>query len=198
MRTLPGYLVVAIFVIALPMRALGTDKEDAYFADIAAHFQDSTAVLQEILAEEIDPEDLPVCFVVARETNSSAQQIAQLRKQGDSWADIMRTKGMSPRAFYFIVAVDFDSKTYSPLFAKYTTVPQSEWPDIVLSDEDVVNLVNLKFIYRRHGYSVFEVMAMRDIGKSFPTINQQIARLKQELMRKEREEKKKKESETAD
>ena len=190
MRTRLRTFLLAILVAAIPANAQADEREDIYFSDIAGYFQDSTSVLQEIVTEEIDLEDVPVIFRVSQETGASPQQITQLRLQGDSWTDIMRTRGMTPGTLYFVVAADFDSKTYTPLFAKYDA-PQAEWSAIALTDDDVVNLVNLRFIYRRHGYSIFEVMAMRDLGKGFPAINQQIATLKHEQMLEEKEKKKK-------
>ena len=55
------------------------------------------------------------------------------------------------------------------------------WKDIELTDSEVVDLVNLKFMYSLHDYSVYEIMAMRDFGKSFLRINQQVELAKQEM-----------------
>jgi hypothetical protein len=54
-----------------------------------------------------------------------------------------------------------------------------------LTDDDIVNLVNLKFLYRHHDYSVYEIMAMRDIGKNFIRINSQVHAVKAEMIQKQ-------------
>ena len=45
-------------------------------------------------------------------------------------------------------------------------------------------MVNLKLMYSLHDYSVYDIMAMRDYGKSFARINQQVYLAKEEMNKK--------------
>ncbi len=51
---------------------------------------------------------------------------------------------------------------------------QSQWQQIKLTDEEVINLVNLKFISSHYDYSVFTIMEMRDNGFSYREISKKV------------------------
>ena len=58
MGTRTGRLLTIILAAALPASVGADEKLDTYYTDVAAFFNDSTSVLQDIVAEEIDPDEL--------------------------------------------------------------------------------------------------------------------------------------------
>lgn len=48
----------------------------------------------------------------------------------------------------------------------------------MLSDDDVINLVNLKFTAEHYGYKPEEIIKMRSTGKGFVVINDEIKKEK--------------------
>lgn len=130
-------------------------------------------------------EDIAVVYFVADRAKVEASEVASDRKVGGSWSSIASSYGLDARAFYMIVASDIASKTYRPVFEKYTSVPQSNWKNVQLTDAEIINLVNLKFVGSHHDYTVFDIMAMRDYGKSFVKINHQARLAKEKILWKQ-------------
>ena len=182
MRRSGAFLISLLCLIVLVSVASADSSLEEYYADAVDFFADSTSTLADILAFEPDPEDVPVIFMLSQITGVSPVKMAELRDRGDGWQALMSVRGAKPQDLYFMISADFESKVFSPVFEKFSSTPESDWGKIELTDQDIVNLVNLRFVYRNHGYSAFEVMAMRDRGESFPAINQKIAALKQKLM----------------
>lgn len=130
-------------------------------------------------------EDIAVVYFVADRAKIEASEVAADRKVGGSWSSIANSYGLDATTFYMMVAAKITSKTYKPLFEKYSSVPQSNWENVQLTDADIVNLVNLKFVGSHHDYTVFDIMAMRDYGKSFVKINHQARLAKEKILWKQ-------------
>ncbi len=52
--------------------------------------------------------------------------------------------------------------------------PEKDWNTIRLTDAEIVDFVNLRFISEYHSYSPEEVIRMRSAGAGFITINDNI------------------------
>ena len=133
----------------------------------------------------ITDDDLAVVYFVADRAKVEASEVAADRKVGGSWASIASSHGLDSRAFYMMVASEVTSKAYKPVFGKFSSVPQSDWKNVQLTDSDIISLVNLKFVSSHHDYTAFDIMAMRDYGKSFVKINHQARLAKEKLLWKQ-------------
>ena len=60
---------------------------------------------------------------------------------------------------------------------------KSKWAEIRLSDNDIVNFVNLKFISEKYGYTPEDVVKMRAKGDSFVAINGKVKKAKKAKMK---------------
>jgi hypothetical protein len=162
------------------------ELEEDYYTAVSMYFQVSRDTIVDLVKLEIPDVDIPVTIFIAQENTVAPHRIAEVRIKGDSWMDIIRGRGMSPEVFYFLLVGEFDSKTYSPIFAKFDTTARSQWKHLILTDGEIQDMVNLKFIYRHYDYSVFEVMAFRDNGRDMVAINSIIAAKKEELLKEEK------------
>jgi len=63
---------------------------------------------------------------------------------------------------------------YGKAYGHFKNKPKKEWKTIVLSDGDVVNLVNLKFVSEHYGRPPQEVIRLRASGKQFVTIYEEV------------------------
>jgi hypothetical protein len=63
---------------------------------------------------------------------------------------------------------------YGRAYGYYKNKPKKEWKTIVLSDDDVVNLLNLKFMSEHYDYPPEKIMKMLWEGKEFVSINDEI------------------------
>lgn len=133
-----------------------------------------------IVARErkIPDEELPVVFFIAQRAQVLPTVIVDLRLAGRSWIDITLHFGLSPEIFYVPVKVKIKDPPYGKAYGYYKNKPRKEWREIRLSDGDIINLVNLKFISEHHKFPPEEVISMRTEGKNFVFINDEIKKRK--------------------
>lgn len=193
MKKIVLILITLIFLCGVSV--IGDEISTRFHKDIAGFFKTDLETVTAISKSGIVDDELAVLFFVAQTTKTSPDKIAKFRLRKESWSEINSVRGASPTDFYMLIMAEVTSKVYAPIFQKYKDTPEEQWKKISFSDEEIINLVNLKVISKHHGFSVFEVMAMRDMGKGFARINNDIAELKLAMMKKEKEEKKKKKAE---
>jgi len=196
MRKAGIFLIVLTFILGT--YAMGGELSSRFYKDIAGFFSVDEDSVAAIGAMGIVDDELAVVFFISQHTGTSPEKIANLRLRKDKWNDINKVRGASAEDFYFPILTKVTSNIYSPIFKKYRDTKEEDWKKIVFSDEEIINLINLRVISKHHGYSVFEVMAMRDMGKGFAKINNDIADLKLKLLQKEKEEKIKKKKKQSD
>jgi hypothetical protein len=139
-------------------------------------------------------EEMPVVLFIANKRSIKPSAVIDLRLHGRTWLDVMIGFGLSPEILYVPV-----KEVYGPPYGKaygyYKKKPKKQWKTIILSDEDVVNLVNLKFISEHYGYSPDAVIKLRSQGKGFVVINKEVKKAKGKKAEiKQKNEKKQKDS----
>ncbi len=149
-----------------------------------------------VSAEEIDRvvdtgvpyEDIIVSFHVAQRANMSPVRVATIRKQGGTWPEIADFRGLTPRSFYVLVSGEIPSARYAAIIDKFSfsVPPSNDWGKVPLTDEDVIDLVHLKFVASAYDYNIFEAMALRDQGMEFSQICTEISERKHALLEKQR------------
>lgn len=122
-------------------------------------------------------EEVPVVLFISQKARTAPSVIIDLRIRGRSWMDIIIHFGLSPEIFYVPVRA-VHGPPYGKAYGYYKNKPKKEWKRIVLDDDDIVNLVNLRFISKHYGYSPDNVIQMREKGKSFIDINHEIREVK--------------------
>ena len=138
-----------------------------------------------ILNSYVTAEELPVVFFIAEAANVDAEEVAKMRSDKNSWMDITTSYELSPKIYYVMMSGKIKNTEFQATFEKYHSVLASQWDKIELNDQDIINLVNLKFIYKQHDYNPFEVMSMRSYGKSYVNIYHSIGELKDKLLERE-------------
>lgn len=127
-------------------------------------------------------EELPVAFFLAARARINASVVLDLRVGGMSWLDIAFRYGLTPEIFYVPVTVERIGPPYGNAygyFKKYRA--NREWKRVVLSDQEVVDLVNLRFVSEYHRIPPETVMELRGRGQNFITIHEQGGKAKGKL-----------------
>ncbi len=122
-------------------------------------------------------EEMPVVLFIAGRARIAPEIIVDLRLRGMSWMDITLRFSLTPEIYYVPVRV---GPPYGKAYGYYMNKPKKEWKKIVFKDSDIINLVNLKFISEHYKYSPKEVIKMREEGKSFIVVNDEIKKGKKE------------------
>lgn len=122
-------------------------------------------------------EEMPVVLFIAGRARVAPEIIVDLRLRGMSWMDITLRFGLTPEIYYVPVRV---GPPYGKAYGYYMNKPKKKWKKIVFKDSDIINLVNLKFTSEHYKYSPKEVIKMREKGKNFVVINDEIKKGKKE------------------
>jgi hypothetical protein len=122
-------------------------------------------------------EEVPVVLFIAGRARVAPEVIVDLRLRGRTWMDIILHFGLSPEIFYVPVRA-VPGPPYGKAYGYYKNKPKKEWKSIVLDDDDIVNLVNLRFISKHYGHNPDNIIQMRGKGKSFIDINHEIREVK--------------------
>ncbi len=131
----------------------------------------------------IPAQEIPVVLFIAKRVNVAPTTIINLRLGGSSWLNIMLRFGIGPEVLYVPVKGVY-GPPYGKAYGYYKNKPRKEWHSIVLADDDVINLVNLKFVSDYHGFPPEEVIRMRSKGKNFVVIDNEVKKGKKEKSEK--------------
>src|SRR3972149_6103213 len=122
----------------------------------------------------IASEAMPVAFFIAQRAGVGYSAVIDLRLKGLSWVDISIRLGQGPDIFYVPVK-GVKGPPYGKAYGYYAKKGAKTAP---LGDDDVVNLVNLKFLSGHYSVEPEVVIELRSGGKDFVNINDDIKKRK--------------------
>jgi len=127
----------------------------------------------------LSDEELPVLFFLAARARVAPSVIMDLRLGGRSWLDISFHYGLDPNIFFVFVQASRIGPPYGNAYGYYKKCrARSDWRKIVLTDREVADLVNLRFVSDYHGISPESVMERRARGEVFVSINDDFGKAK--------------------
>jgi len=121
----------------------------------------------------IPEEELPVVFYIASRAVVSPNAVINLRLKGKSWMDISLHYGLGTEIYYIETKEDI-GPPYGKALGHFKRHKRNEWGKIKLADNEIVALVNLKFMSTHYGYSPAKVANMKAKNESFVKLNQKI------------------------
>lgn len=157
----------------------GKDGIDGFHLSVGDYYQVPEREVVVIRDRGVYDEELPVVFYLARSARVSPGAIVDLRLRGRSWMDITLHFGMSPAIYYVPVTIVEGRHPKGHAYGYYKNHPKrSDWKTITLSNADIINQVNLRFLSDRYGYSPDQVIKYRSEGRKFMSIDQDIRKEK--------------------
>lgn len=120
-------------------------------------------------------DEIPVVLFLAEQAHVAPVTIIDLRRHGKTWWDIAFHFGVSPEIFLVP-----GGPPYGKAYGYYKFKPKRA-KTLILSDGDVINLVNIRILSEHHGYSSHALMKMRRQGKSFSAIHAEAGKGKVKL-----------------
>ena len=157
--------------------SIGEDGIKGFYLAIGEHFKVPEKEIVIVREKKIPDEDLPVVYFMARRSEVAPEVIIKLRLGGKSWMEICAHFGMTAEIFYVPVKTA-PGPPFGKAYGHFKKKKKNEWKTIQLSDADIVNFVNLRFISEHYGYSPDDVIKMREKGKSFVIINAEVKKNK--------------------
>jgi len=142
---------------------------------------------------KIPEEELPVIFFLARKVHVEPKVIVDMRLGGKSWMQITLHYGLSPEIFYIVLKED-PGPPYGKAYGYFKNRKRTEWAHIALADNDIINLVNLRFVSEHYRYAPEEIVRLRGRGDSFVVITKEVKGAKHSSESEGKQENHKKES----
>ncbi|HEX9885864.1 MAG TPA: hypothetical protein VGA70_05225 [Longimicrobiales bacterium] len=140
---------------------------DAYFRAVAEHFGVPPAELA-ILAEwDLPPDQVPVAMFLARRVGVSPDALVALRRGGRTWGDVASRYGVDAGAFHIPLPEGTSPGYLARAFEAYRDAPRSDWPGLRLTDEEIVHLVNARFLDEVLGTAIGPVLQARERAGSW-------------------------------
>jgi len=153
--------------------SIGDGGLKGFYLEVGEFFKTSPADVKLVRNERIPDDEIAVVLYIAQRTGIRPEAIIQVRRLKKSWCEIAVHYGMSPAMFYVPLSID-PGPPYGKAYGHYKRHGKSEWKKINLDDEDVINLVNLRFVSGYYKVSAEEIVRARCAGKSFATISKDI------------------------
>lgn len=150
--------------------SVGNDGEKSFHLAIATHYKTTEKAIGLVKKKGISDEELPVVFFLADRGGIKPEVLINLRLRGRSWADITHQLGLGAEIYYVALRGSV-APPYGKAYGHFKNRPRKEWNKIILSDTDIMNLVNLKFMSKHYGYPPEEVMKLRSKGNGFVAVN---------------------------
>lgn len=116
----------------------------------------------------LPPWEVPVVYHIARAARCSPVRIIDLRRQGRSWYDITLHFGLSPDIYY--VPLPSGYKPCPPYGKAYGHYKKKRGKVVILDDDDIINMVNLRFISDYYRVPPERIIEMRSRGMDFIVI----------------------------
>jgi len=124
----------------------------------------------------IPDNDLPVVFFICQHAHVAPEVIIDLRVgHGWSWSRICAYYRIPPTVFY--IPVQSYGPPYGHAYGHYRQHPhQRDWERIRMTDDIIINQVNLIFISKYYNCPPERVISLREQGSSFGNIERKVYR----------------------
>ncbi len=127
----------------------------------------------------VPDDELPVVYFLAGRARVEPAAIINLRVRKMSWFDIAFHYHLSPEIFFVPVTVERIGPPYGHAYGYYRKHGRSgDWRDARLSDREVVDLVNLRFMSDYYRMPPEDVIRLRGQHSQFVVINDEIRKEK--------------------
>lgn len=119
--------------------------------------------------------EMPVVLFISQRARVNPTVVIDLRRKNMSWMDITLYFRLSPDIYYVPVN---SGPPYGNAYGHYMNKPRKQWKQIHFKDDEIVNLVNLKFVSEHNKQKPGEIIKMRENGNDFKTINHNLKKNK--------------------
>lgn len=154
--------------------SMGEEGMREFFLAVGDHYRVPQSEVMIIRERGFDPYEVPVVLYLAKRAHVTPEVIMELRLSGFTWLDITLRFALGPEIFYVPVGIEVIVPPYAKAYGYYRKKPKKDSKAVVLSDDDIINLVNLKLMSEYYRYPPEKIIKMRSEGKEFFSINDEI------------------------
>jgi len=151
--------------------SVGNQGLNHFYLSLGSYYKVPQQQVMVIRQRQIPDEQIPVVLFIAQRAHVEPQEVIELRDEGFSWMDVALRFGIGPEAFY-VSANNVNNSPYARPYGYYHRYDQRKWRHIRLTDDDIINYVNLRFLSENYHRTPDEVIRLRGQGRSFTEINE--------------------------
>src|SRR5207244_318631 len=135
-------------------RELSVHDPSLFYAAVSQHFQIPAQQVQSLVREGLPPAQVVVVYFMAEHSLRQPTVIVRDRLAGKSWRQIAMASGLHPELFYYPLP-NAHHAPFVNVYAIYHDLPRTlwTWDRVQLTDSDVENLLNLRFLAELGGRS---------------------------------------------
>lgn len=159
----------------------GEEALSRFFVAVGEYYRIPQTEVIIIRERGVPAYEIPVVLFIAKRAHVAPEIVMDFRLRDNTWLYTTLRFGLGPEIFYVPVGVMVKDSLYRKVYRDYKQKPKKEWRTIVLTDDDVINLVNLKLISEHYGYPPEKIMKMRSGGQQFGSINDEIRKEKAKM-----------------
>lgn len=154
--------------------SIGEEGLRSFYLAIGDYFRVPQREVVVIRERHVRDHEIPVVLFLAKHARVEPRIIIDMRLGGRSWMDIIFHYHLSPEILYVPVH-EVKGPPYGKAYGHYKKHKHNKkWKAKDLDDDDVVNLVNLRFVSEHYGYSADAVVKMRESGRDFVVIHDEV------------------------
>ena len=127
----------------------GGSDEEAFLRAVGEHFGTPRREVEVLSRWRLTAAEIPVVLRLADRAGVSPDVVVAQRRRGGSWMEIAR--GYSVHAGDFHVPFEGPPGFLAAAYERFGARAASQWRDVSLSDEEIVGLVNVRFLSRSLG-----------------------------------------------
>jgi hypothetical protein len=159
----------AVAGLSSAVQAQGGDPavREAFFRVVGEHFSVPLQEVTIISGWELSPDEVPVVLFLAQRAGVSPDALIGARRGGRPWREVAARFGVDARAFHIPLPGDLDLGPLSRAYGEFQGRPSGEWSKILLEDQEVVGLVNLRVLSDQTGASPEGIIRARVEAGSF-------------------------------
>ena len=182
----PVFIVSLIAALACPLIlqaqvnvgvSIGEEGLRGFYLAVGDYYKVPEREIVVIKERRIPPEETPVVLIIAAQARVTPSAVIDLRLAGKSWMDISIHLRLSPEIFYVPVKVAVAGPPYGKAYGYFKNKPKKEWNKIILTDAEIINFINLKFISEHYKHEPEKVIRMRQKGTSFVMIHGEVKKV---------------------
>ena len=129
-----------------------SDGQNSFYLSISERYQVPQERVVLVKKQTIPDEELPVLFFIANRASVDSDLLLKLRLGGMSWLEIGRKYNVGPADYYVDLAGN-PGPPYGKAHGHFKKKNRKQWHTISLSDTEIINFVNLKFMSEHFGCS---------------------------------------------
>ena len=164
--------------------SIGDGGVQGFYLAIGEFFKAPENEVVVVHERKIPDDEIPVVYFIARRARTTPEVIIKMRLGGESWMDISAHFGITAD-IYYVPVKHHPGPPYGKAYGHFKKRKRQEWKKVMLTDAEIINFVNLRFISEHYGYSPDEVIKMRGEGRDFVEINGHAKQVHAEKMKSE-------------